>query len=67
MNEIKPIDSQLKAKHKWEQKNKDKRSLYRDRSAAKRYILTKANQEDLFQVENWLYEAKIKLKKEGSK
>lgn len=62
MNRINPIDSRLKAKKKWELKNKDKRSMYNDRSATKRYILTKASQEDLFQVENWLYEAKIKLK-----
>lgn len=53
--------ARIRANKKWDNKNKDRRNYLNDRSTAKRFILKKATQEDLKQIETYIKERKEKL------
>ena len=52
----KTIEAQLKANKKWNDKNKDKRRVYRYRSYARKFIRDLANEDDLKELQAMIQE-----------
>lgn len=52
----KTSEAQLKANKKWNDKNKDKRRVYRYRSYARKFIRDLANEDDLKELQAMIQE-----------
>lgn len=60
----KQTDAQVRAKHNWNKKNREKNVMYSAKSMCKKYIRDYADHSELQEVEEWIAKKREVLKKE---
>lgn len=61
--ERKQSDAQVRAKHNWNKKNREKNIMYSAKSMCKKYIRDYAGSSELEEVEEWIAKKKEVLNK----